>query len=196
MPVLSPTRKPLEHYLTLKYPMEIVEDDGAWVASVPDLPGCVSFGDTITEAVENVQEAKKLWIEGQYRVDADIPEPLEEDDYSGRFVLRIPKVLHRTLAYEAGRQGVSLNHYASYLLSQRQSLRAFETAAHSLLNSACASPSRTPWMYSKHESDNALLIGNLPGAIQFVTLMRKPPAECSYKASLPSACKKPYQLTR
>jgi predicted RNase H-like HicB family nuclease len=173
-----------------------VEDDGAWVASVPDLPGCASFGDTVTEAVDGVQKTKDLWIEGQYRIDANIPEPTDEEDFSGKFVLRIPKVLHRLLTYEAKKQGVSLNHYASHLLSQRQSLQAFETMAHSILNSVCSYSSRTPWVYGKHERGNSLVMGNLPGNVEFVAVLRKPPAECSYKASLPSALKKRYQIAR
>lgn len=196
MNTLPLTRKPLEYFLNLKYPMEIVEDEGAWVASIPDLPGCNSFGSTLAEAIENLQRTKDLWIQGQYESQMDIPEPRDEDDFSGKFVLRIPKVLHRSLAHEAKEQGVSLNHYASHLLSQRQSMHAFETMAHTILNSVCTYPSRTPWIYGKRERDNAVVVGNLPGKMEFVAVLRKPPAECSYKSPLPSALKKQYQITR
>ena len=39
------------------------EPDGGFVASVPALPGCVSQGDTRTEAVANIREAIELYIE-------------------------------------------------------------------------------------------------------------------------------------
>lgn len=170
--------------------MEIVEDDGSWVASIPDLPGCNSFGSTITEAVENVQKTKNLWIEGQYEVDADIPEPTEEDDFSGKFVLRIPRILHRSLVYESKKQGVSLNHYASHLLSQRQPLAAFEHFATSLFNS-CANW-RSPWVFSRCERDKTVMMGKLPGDTEFVVYLRKPPAQCNYKTSIPAGARKQY----
>jgi antitoxin HicB len=191
MNALSPEKKPLEHYLNLKYPMEIVEDDGTWVASVPDLPGCASFGDTITEAVDNVQKTKNLWIEGQYRVNADIPEPADED-YSGKFVLRIPRVLHRTLAYEARKQGVSLNHYASHLLSQRQPLEAFEHFAQSLFDSC--SMWRTPWFFGQHWHDKTLMVGRLNANTDLLVFLRKPKAQGAFKTSVPASARKQYLL--
>src|SRR5260370_38759876 len=89
-------KKNLEYYLSLKCPIEVVEDEGAWVASVPDLPGCNSVGTTVTDAVNNVQEAKELWMKSQFESSGEIPEPTDEGGYSGKFVLRIPRVLHRS----------------------------------------------------------------------------------------------------
>jgi antitoxin HicB len=106
--------------------MEIVEDEGAWVASVPDLPGCNSFGTTVTDAVSNVQQAKELWMKSRFESGGEIPEPTDEEDFSGKFVLRIPRVLHRSLAHQAQKQGVSLNHYASSLLSERNPLQILQ----------------------------------------------------------------------
>jgi hypothetical protein len=51
-----------------------------------------------------------------------IPEPSQlanEADYSGRFVIRMPKRLRADLAKSAKRQGVSLNQYVLYLLTAR-----------------------------------------------------------------------------
>ncbi len=39
------------------------EHDGGYVVSVPALPGCVSQGDTREEALKNIQEAAKLYLE-------------------------------------------------------------------------------------------------------------------------------------
>ncbi len=62
---------------TPKYPTRIYwsEDDDAFVAEVPALPGCVSHGDTLAEAAANVQEAIALWLESAERHGDDIPEP-------------------------------------------------------------------------------------------------------------------------
>jgi hypothetical protein len=56
-----------------------------------------------------------------------IPEPtppLNEANYSGRFLMRVPRHLHAELARHAKRQGVSLNQYVLYLLAARQEANA------------------------------------------------------------------------
>lgn len=39
------------------------DEDGVWVAECPAIPGCVSQGDTKTEALKNVREAIRLCLE-------------------------------------------------------------------------------------------------------------------------------------
>lgn len=57
----------LDYYLTLKYPMSIYpEEDGGYVVLVPDLPGCMTQGETLDEALANIEEARELWIETVY----------------------------------------------------------------------------------------------------------------------------------
>lgn len=57
--------KTLDDYMKLSYRMEIVEDkdEGGYVISYPDLPGCITCGETIETAVVNAVDAKKAWIE-------------------------------------------------------------------------------------------------------------------------------------
>jgi predicted RNase H-like HicB family nuclease len=50
-------------------------DGGGYLATVPDLPGCMSDGDTREEALKNVQEAIASWIEAAKEWKMDIPEP-------------------------------------------------------------------------------------------------------------------------
>lgn len=51
----------LKKYLELNYPMGIIEDpdEGGYVVSYPDLPGCITTGDTIEKAITNARNAKK-----------------------------------------------------------------------------------------------------------------------------------------
>ena len=77
----------------------------------------MSHGDTYVEAFENIREAMEGWIETKLENGFTVPEPLDESQYSGKFVLRIPKTLHARLATEAEKEGVSLNQYALYRLS-------------------------------------------------------------------------------
>ncbi len=56
--------KTIDEYMKLPYRLEIIPDleEGGFVASYPELPGCFSSGQTIEEAVVNVNEAKKDWL--------------------------------------------------------------------------------------------------------------------------------------
>jgi antitoxin HicB len=51
------------------------EDGGGFLATVPDLPGCMSDGETPQEAISNVQDAIESWIEAAQDMARDIPQP-------------------------------------------------------------------------------------------------------------------------
>ncbi len=110
----------LNDYMKLPYRMEIVEDidEGGYVVSFPDLPGCLSSGNTVEEAVANAQDAKSVWLEAALEDGIMIPEPDSLEDYSGQFKLRLPRSLHRSLAEHSKREGISMNQYCVYLLSR------------------------------------------------------------------------------
>ena len=57
--------KTLKDYMAMPYRMEIVEDkdEGGFVVSYPDLPGCITCGETMESAVANAIDAKKAWLE-------------------------------------------------------------------------------------------------------------------------------------
>lgn len=95
------------------------EDGGGWLAEVPELDGCISDGDTPHEALTNIQDAIRCWLESAEEHGKPIPPPEvhEEPEFSGKFTLRIPRLLHRFLARQAEREGVSLNQYIVSLIS-------------------------------------------------------------------------------
>ena len=69
-------KQSLENYLTLKYPITLYsEDEGGYVAEIKDLPGCLTQGDTLEETINNINEARELWIETAYEAGDDIPLP-------------------------------------------------------------------------------------------------------------------------
>jgi len=51
------------------------DDGGGHLATVPDLPGCMSERETSEEALKNVQEAIASWIEAAKEWKQDIPKP-------------------------------------------------------------------------------------------------------------------------
>ena len=101
--------KTLNDYLAMSYRMEIVEDkdEGGFVVSYPELPGCITCGETIERAVE----------EG-----IEIHEPGSLEEYSGQFKIRMPRSLHRDLAEHSKKEGISMNQYCIYLLSKNDAL--------------------------------------------------------------------------
>ena len=112
--------KTLEEYMKLPYKLEIIPDteDSGYVASYPELPGCITCGETIASAVENAEDAKKEWLLAAIEEKIEIAEPESADSYSGQFKLRLPKTLHKTLAEDSKKEGVSMNQYCVYLLAK------------------------------------------------------------------------------
>jgi predicted RNase H-like HicB family nuclease len=51
------------------------DEDGQWIAVIPDLKGCSASGDSPEEALREVQVAKDLWLEVAQQDDKEIPEP-------------------------------------------------------------------------------------------------------------------------
>ena len=111
--------KTLNDYMAMSYRMEIVEDkdEGGFVVSYPDLPGCITCGETVESAVANALDAKKAWLEAALEDGVEIHEPDSLEDYSGQFKLRIPRSLHRSLAEHSQREGISMNQYCVYPVS-------------------------------------------------------------------------------
>lgn len=111
--------KTLSEYMKAPYKMEIVEDpdEGGYVVSFPDLPGCLTCGETLEQAVANAQDAKRAWFQAALEDGVEIRDPDSLNDYSGQFKLRMPRSLHRSLAEHSQREGISMNQYCVYLLS-------------------------------------------------------------------------------
>jgi predicted RNase H-like HicB family nuclease len=102
------------------YPVKLFysEEDKGFIATIPDLPGCSAFGDTEEDALREVKIAQELWLETAQSENRHIPRPSSEITYSGKILLRTPKSLHQTLMERAKEEGVSLNQFLLYLLSQ------------------------------------------------------------------------------
>ncbi len=112
------TNKQLAYYLTLDYTIRLKKNgDESYFVEVEELPGCFSEADSKQEALVMIEDAKKVWIETALERSIAIPEPAQ-NDYSGKLHLRLPKFLHRVLAHQAKREGVSLNTYITSSLSR------------------------------------------------------------------------------
>ena len=111
----------VKDYMKLPYTrlvQEMNDESGHYFyGRILELDGCQSTGDTFEEAYENLKEAMEGWIETKLEGGFEVPLPVGYDDFSGKFIVRIPKSLHYRLSVEAEQEGVSLNQYALYKLS-------------------------------------------------------------------------------
>lgn len=124
---MNATHRPLTEYLAIHYPFNVVADpDGGCFASFPDRPGCMTQVERLDDVGPMADEIRRLWTETEYERGADIPLPSQPVEYSGKFVLRTPRSLHRALAQAAEREGVSLNQYATTLLARGDALAQIE----------------------------------------------------------------------
>lgn len=92
--------------------------DGTYFARIVEFPGCMTEGDTEAEALENLKDAMRGWVEVQLEDGDPIPPPISDDQFSGKFVVRVPRSVHRDLSQRAEREGVSLNQYVLTALAK------------------------------------------------------------------------------
>lgn len=106
----------------LDYKIEIsrvAEDDGGgYTAYMPEL-GCIGDGDTIENAIKDVQEVAENLIKLAIEDGRTIPRSkiFDEENYSGKLSLRIPKSLHKMLAKQSEIEECSINQLITTYIS-------------------------------------------------------------------------------
>ena len=112
----------IAEYLRLPYTRIIQEMDDEsghyFYGRIMELDGCQSTGNTIEELYSNLNEALEGYIETKIENNLGISLPVVQDNFSGKFLVRLPKSLHMRLSIEAEKEGVSLNQYALYKLTK------------------------------------------------------------------------------
>ncbi len=93
------------------YPFDVrplpLDEGGGYLITFPDLPGCISDGETPEEAIKNGLDAVKSWLATAREFKDPISKPGASN--SGKFVARVPKSLHTRLIARAKQEGVSMN---------------------------------------------------------------------------------------
>lgn len=95
-----------EQYL---YSVGWSEQDDAFVARVAEFPSLAAHGETQEAAMREIREVVTFVLNDLKESGETPPEPFGKRSFSGRLVLRMPEYMHRQLALEAMRQGISLN---------------------------------------------------------------------------------------
>jgi antitoxin HicB len=85
------------------------DEGGGFLISFPDLPGCMSDGDTMAAAKKNAADAVAGYLASCRKHNDPVPEPGSGGLASGKFLVRLPKSLHVALAERAKVEGVSMN---------------------------------------------------------------------------------------
>lgn len=133
--------KDIKYYMNLNYAVEIrklTEDQGGgYNASIPQL-GRYTFqadGESVEEVLNNLEIIKEELFELFLSRGTKIPEPIVEsnEEYSGKFLMRVPKNLHRMLSLSAKQNGTSLNQYVQFLLTSATISENYEN----ILNNYC-----------------------------------------------------------
>lgn len=115
----------------IDYPFTVVSlpksEGGGYLIEFPDLPGCVSDGDTLEETLINGQEALTCWLAAVKEAGKEVPKPI--GSLGGKWVQRVPKSLHARLALQAKKEGVSLNMLVVSMLSENLGGRNVSSSA-------------------------------------------------------------------
>ena len=90
-------------------------EGGGFVATVPELPGCMSDGDSVQDTIENVQGAIDSWVEEAEALGRPVPAP---GSGAGQWRQRVPRSLHEALKRAAQIEGVSLNAFVTAILAE------------------------------------------------------------------------------
>lgn len=90
-------------------------DGGGFVIEYPDLPGCISDGNTPAEAFKQGEDAVKSYLLSCAKHGDPLPRPSEA---SGQWRQRVPRSLHARLVAKARQEGVSLNMLVTAMIAE------------------------------------------------------------------------------
>lgn len=114
--------KDLKYYLNLKYTVKIIPDkdfDGSiyYIAKYEELGGLVGTGDSESEALRDLEEAKEGWFELNLELGRPIPEPKKHELTEAiKITYRIPNSLNSQIEIFMEKENVSKNTAISLLI--------------------------------------------------------------------------------
>jgi antitoxin HicB len=94
------------------------DDGGGYLIEFPDVPGCISDGETPEEAITNGRDALKSVLLTMKEFGEAIPQPGSLATASGQWRQRVPKSLHSRLVTRAEQEGVSLNTLVTAMIAE------------------------------------------------------------------------------
>ena len=104
-----------DHYT---YRVTWSEEDKEYVGLCIEFPSLSWLSESPESALNGIREVVGEVVLDMQETGEEIPLPLANKNYSGKFMVRVPPEIHRTLAIQAAEAGVSLNRMASAKLSR------------------------------------------------------------------------------
>jgi predicted HicB family RNase H-like nuclease len=101
-------------------------EHGEYVGRCIELPWLSQWAPTLREAIARVEQAVDEYIADRQDDGVDVPAPITQRKYSGKFMVRTSPTLHARLAVEAAEQNVSINHWVVQKLSDRPPIGLFD----------------------------------------------------------------------
>ncbi len=92
--------------------------DNEFGAYMEEIPEVSAYGETQEKAISSLRSVFEEWRKIAEEKNLTIPVPSSSDEYSGKFMLRIPKSLHKRLSERAKEENVSLNQEALYCITK------------------------------------------------------------------------------
>jgi predicted HicB family RNase H-like nuclease len=105
------------------YRAEWSSEFGEYIARCLELPWLSQRAPTLQEAIASVEQSVDEYLAER---DGDIPRPLTDRKFSGKFVVRTSPMLHARLAVEAAEQNVSMNQWVVSKLADRAPVSLFD----------------------------------------------------------------------
>jgi predicted HicB family RNase H-like nuclease len=102
---LQPPHRADEYHYTVGWS----EEDRAFIGRVAEFESLAAHGRTLESALREIKSVVQAVLEDLVASGEEIPQPFSKRRFSGKLNLRMPESMHRQLALEAARQGISLN---------------------------------------------------------------------------------------
>lgn len=91
------------------------EEGGGYLVEYPDIPGCMSDGETIEEAIANGREALRDCLDVFSESGRKVPKP---EVSAAQWRQRLPRTLYSKLTKQAEREGVSINSLVTAIIAE------------------------------------------------------------------------------
>jgi len=108
------SNRELDEYQFTVRPLS-ADEGGGYLVEYPDIPGCMSDGETIQEAITNGREALRDCLEVFRELGRKLPKPSIE---AAQWRQRLPRTLYAKLTRQAQREGVSINSFVTAIIAE------------------------------------------------------------------------------
>ena len=110
----APSNRELDEYRFTVRPLS-AQEGGGYLVEYPDIPGCMSDGETIAEAIANGREALRDCLE-VFRESGR--KPVKPGIEAAQWRQRLPRTLYAKLTRQAQREGVSINSFVTAIIAE------------------------------------------------------------------------------